>query len=314
MNHPTLPETTPESSSTVAPRNRRLGRLGAVAGAGVIAGLFAVGATTFASAQTDTSPTPASEAGVETVVEAENNGGLDLGDVVAETGHETMSFILDECLEGVLEGHFEGNSAVIDDEAMEAAFDECGVPDDIEGGVVFDGPVDEAFEAELDAVFGRFDECLDGAVPGGLAALDSQDAALDETAVDAAFESCEPILDELPDNVMVDTMFDGDMDIDPELEAELDAAFEEFDACLDAAVPGGLDAFESGAELDEAAVDAAYESCDAILDGLPAEAFFVVEGDIDDFGFEFEFDCDPDASSEEGGIENDGADDEGTDA
>lgn len=153
------------------------------------------------------------------------------------------------------------------------------------------------------AIWDRFDQCLTdaGVDLEALEAAETEEEfeALDEAALDAAFESCESVLGEL-DDVFVDGMELDGLELSPEDEA----LFEQFDQCLtDAGVPmfdaefteldeadlenlGDLDDLDDGVavetfEVDGAeaeAIDAAFESCEPILDGLSDSAMFMVDG------------------------------------
>ena len=99
----------------------------------------------------------------------------------------------------------------------------------------------------------------------------------DHEALDAAFEACDPILENLSDD-FEDEMF--------EISAEDEAVWEQFDQCL---VDAGVDfealdtAEESGDEsaLDFEALDAAFESCDPVLEGL-SDDFEIFEMELDE--------------------------------
>ena len=133
---------------------------------------------------------------------------------------------------------------------------------------VDDGDDTDMFESspEDEAVWQRFEQCLADA---GLNMDDeaADEAEPDEATLDAAFDQCEPILDELTGEGF--EVFDDFGELSPEDEA----LFDQFDACLES---GGIDALfeaESGdGVVDDAAIDALFEQCDPILDGLSEDA------------------------------------------
>ena len=111
-----------------------------------------------------------------------------------------------------------------------------------------------------EAVFERFDQCLADAGVDVEATFELDGAEVDDTVLDAAFDRCDPILDELSDD------FTDDFD---DLSPADEAVFDEYDQCLE---DGGIDTIFEQESIDDAAIDALFENCDLILDGLSAEA------------------------------------------
>ena len=140
---------------------------------------------------------------------------------------------------------------------------------------------------EDEAVFDRFEQCLsDAGVPVELDEAELEAGAVDEDAIDAAFEACDPILDELSDGF--DEFFG-------ELSPEDEAVFEQYDDCIE---NGGIDALFENGNVDEAAIDALFETCDPILDNLSpdAQGFFEDCPDDDDEIHDESADVTPDES------------------
>jgi hypothetical protein len=220
----------------------RMKRLSAITGAGVVAGLIAASVGGVASAQT----------------------------VVTEVSEPTS--VVQQA------GAFVRVATAVqfedDTEEMQKEFDEISQEDE--------------------AVFERFDQCLeDGGVD-----IESEEEidenAIDEAVIDAAFEQCEPILDELSDD------FDDEFgELFEELSPQDEAIFDHYDQCLE---DGGIDALFDSEEIDDAAIDAVFENCDPILDDLSedAQALF---GDCDDD--EIHNDTDEDETEEDEAEEND---------
>lgn len=146
-------------------------------------------------------------------------------------------------------------------------------------------PPEEVFEEspEDDAIWQQFDQCMADA---GLSEDDfdeTHESGLDEATIDAAFEQCDPILDELSDEVILGE-FGG---FDELSEADV-AVFDQYDECLTA---GGIDAlFEAegadGFMSDESAIDALFEQCDPILESLSDDAQALFEDCPEDEGHE----------------------------
>jgi len=122
--------------------------------------------------------------------------------------------------------------------------------------------------AEDEAIFEQYEQCLSeaGVDFESNPAIDLGTVnELDEATLDAAFGTCDPILDGLSEEF---AMFDEIVELSPEDEA----IFERFDACLD---DGGIDTLfdaASDASIDDAAIDALFDSCDPVLDSLSEDA------------------------------------------
>ncbi len=145
-----------------------------------------------------------------------------------------------------------------------------------------------AFEVELspedEAVLISFEECLaeNGVVEESLdeKAEAGELTEADWDAVDAAFETCEPILEDLSDDAdaLFEELDEHDFE-DFELSPEDEAVFEAFEQCL---TDGGIDeeAIEAGEEAgtlteeDWEQLDSVFEGCESILDDLSEDADF----------------------------------------
>ncbi|MEM7095984.1 MAG: hypothetical protein AAF567_23470 [Actinomycetota bacterium] len=234
---------TPEPGPTGPAATSRRRRIGAVAGAGLLAGLIAVAVGGVAAAQNDgvvisQADTP------DSVVVVQESGDLDeMHDGDLDETHDEMFFEdvsdddkaiwdqFDQCLtdSGVdfdaLETMDDAELENLDEAAIDAAFEACES--------VLDGLSDEAYFMEADispedeAVFDQFDQCLtdSGVDFDALEKMDDAELeALDESAIDAAFEACEPILDNLSEDLKAELdeweeFCDEDHE-DGELEAE----------------------------------------------------------------------------------------------
>ena len=154
--------------------------------------------------------------------------------------------------------------------------------DAAESEVQLDGDASDADEA----LFDQFDQCLTN--NGLTEELDEKDewTAEEETAIEAAFETCEPILD----NLSEDFADFEDSDISPEDEA----LFDQFDQCLtNNGLTEELDEKDEWTAEEETAIEAAFETCEPILDNL-SEDFADFEDCDDD-----EEHADEDADDEE---------------
>jgi hypothetical protein len=183
----------------------------------------------------------------------------------------------------------------------------------------------DGFSDEDQAVILRFEECL-GDLEAGLP--DDEDAWTDEDydRIDATFEECEPILDDLSfdadewldegdehwDEIYWDEVFD-------ELSTEDQAVFEQFDQCLadvedafDAELPEDESTLtdEQWEEL-EARFEEQFETCDQILDNLSDEAqdlLFLAEFDEEAWEFCDDYEDEDDDDYEDG---DEASDDDG---
>lgn len=259
---PTPPRTGP---------NRRR-RIASVAGAGLMAGLIAVGAGGVAMAQGD-APTVPTTTTTESA-EAANADSDGTGDITTEPGEDFVVSVEVDSADGNVE--FADIELSPEDEALFDRFDAC----------LADNGVNDATEDEWEA---RWEN-----------ATDAERDALD-AEVTAIFEQCESILDDLSEGVAV---FEGDIEIgelddDYELSPEDEAVFDRFDACLE---ENGLiaekeDEFDS--MTDEALeaiapeIDAIFETCEPILDDL-SDTFSDDVWEIEGCGDEFEDDDDDD--------------------
>jgi len=123
---------------------------------------------------------------------------------------------------------------------------------------------DDGTSASEEAVFDRFEQCLEDSAPA------DPNSEFDESSFDALFESCEAILQEIEG-------YDDEAFSD--LSPEDQEVFDEHEQCLDDAFADlGEDA---ETELSDEAIDALVDSCDSILDGL-SEEFGSVDDWIDD--------------------------------
>lgn len=145
----------------------------------------------------------------------------------------------------------------------------------------------DLFSADDQELIVEFEDCLSDAGFGPRADVAEGDDIVESTEefteedfeeIDAAFENCEVILDDLSFDAE-DWLEAGD------LSEEDEAVFEDYDNCIEDAFGADLD--EEGdvewTEQDEERFLAAAESCDAILENLSEEAV-LIEGDWDDFG------------------------------
>lgn len=205
-----------ESPTLNRRKSNRMKRLSAITGAGVLAGLIAASVGGVASAQT-----VVTEVNEPTAVVQQAGAFVRVATAVQfEDGTEEMQTEFDELSP--------------DDEAVFERFDQC----------LEDGGVDIEFEEEID-----------------------------EAVIDAAFEQCEPILDELSDD------FDDEFgELFEELSPQDEAIFDQYDLCLE---DGGIDALFDSEEIDDAAIDAVFENCDPLLDDLSEDAQTLF-GDCDD--------------------------------
>lgn len=268
--------------------------------AGVLAGLIAAGIGGVAAAQS----------GGTTVV-SQIDGDADSSTVVfgGSPEDEAIWEQFDQCLvdagvdfDALEAAESAGTLTEVDEDRVDAAFESCeSVLENLSEDEF--AAFDMDLSAEDEAVFDQFDQCL---VDAGvdidddatfMAIVEIDEAEMDK--LDAAFESCEPILDNLSEDMKMfeAEMFEGDFehgafvdveagDWDMEMSAEDEALFNQYDQCLtDAGVDfDALDAaFEAGTvtEVDEDKLDAAFDSCEPILDDLSGDVM-MGEMHIDD--------------------------------
>ncbi|MEM9654648.1 MAG: hypothetical protein AAGA65_21335 [Actinomycetota bacterium] len=169
--------------------------------------------------------------------------------------------------------------------------------------------IDIELSPEDEAVFARFDQCLadngldvvsiDGMLEDERLTDDEIDAAWEafDRDADAAFDACEPILDDLSEEVQeiggevleseeyLDYLGDDEWVEEFELSPEDEAVFERFDQCL---VDNGVDELDemifNDEELTEEQLDSIdelgeqiYSTCEPILEELSGDAAWIIE-------------------------------------
>ena len=204
--------------ATASPRRR----LGAIAGAGLLAGLIAAAIGGVAGAQTagTTVLTEVDQPGAQVrVMQVDDADDMDF-EISAED--EAIWDQFDQCLvdngvdfDALDAAEESGDESALDIEALDAAFESC---EPVLENLSEDFEMYEISE-EDEAVFEQFDQCL---VDNGLEvwgddfddmdAVDGDEADEgdvmveafegDEAAIDAAFEACDPILDNLSAELM----------------------------------------------------------------------------------------------------------------
>ncbi len=231
---PSSNEPTSTGPVTVSPRRR----LGVVAGAGLLAGLIAAAIGGVAGAQTPgtTVLTEVDRPNAQVrVMQVDDEGDVDF-EVSAED--EAIWDQFDQCLsdagvdfEALDAAEESGDESAIDFDALDAAFESC---ETLLDGLSEDFEFHDISEAD-EAVFEQYDQCL---VDNGVdfdeleAQFDELDDDADiavfeaEAGLDAAFEACDPILENLSEDFDMDEF---DMD---ELDCDLPEA-DEFDEGLD---------------------------------------------------------------------------------
>lgn len=252
MESPLTPIPPTDPSGPAEPPRRRRRRLGAVLGAGLLAGLVAAAIGGVASAQSGGTTVIGQVDEPEDAVVVVQEGDASDEDAIWQQ--------FDQCLSDAgidVESLESEDDLTLDEATIDAAFESCEP--------VLDG-LDAFLTDEEKAAWEAFDQCLtDNGVPIDDVAADQLP---DEATLDAAFEACESQLGEFGDEV-----FFGDV----ELSAEDEAVFERFDQCL---IDNGVDlealdaaeTAEDASALDETALDAVFDACEPILDELSAEA------------------------------------------
>lgn len=197
-----------ETPTLLEDKPKRSRRLGAIVGAGLVAGLiaaFAVGGV--ASAQSTTITTEVTPPGAVQLAgqteepetdEAHDEEEPDGEDFDLSVEDEALFEQFEQCLQDAgLDTESLDGEAETSDAALDAAFETCDpILDDLSED--FDHDFDE-LSPEDEAVFDRFDQCLTDA---GLTDdfFDTDDDTIDEDAIDQIFEGCEPILDGLSED------------------------------------------------------------------------------------------------------------------
>jgi len=197
-------------------KRNKMKRRSAIVGAGLIAGLIAAAIGGVASAQTVVTEVSEPSAVIQQVVGSASVTGV----IQTEEGPEFFDELSPED-EAVFEEYDQclvdaGVDINLDDEvdesAIDAAFEQCEpILDDLseDFDVEFDDFFDE-LSPEDEAIFDEYDQCLED---GGIDAhFENED--IDEAAIDAVFESCDPLLDGLSEDAQA--LFDNFDDCDDE--------------------------------------------------------------------------------------------------